>query len=49
MLAENMASLRRVALNLLSKEQLHQIILRHKRPLYGLDESYLLTVISGAT
>jgi predicted transposase YbfD/YdcC len=47
--AENMASLRRVALNLLRQERGQQISLRQKRLLCSLDESYLLTVISGAT
>jgi predicted transposase YbfD/YdcC len=47
--AENMASLRRVALNLLRHEPSCQISLRQKRLLCSLDESYLLTVISGAT
>jgi predicted transposase YbfD/YdcC len=47
--AENMASLRRVALNLLRQEPSRQISLRQKRLLCSLDESYLLTVISRAT
>jgi predicted transposase YbfD/YdcC len=47
--AENMASLRRVALNLLRQEPSLQISLRQKRLLCSLDESYLLTVISRAT
>ena len=46
---ENMASLRRVALNLVRREQSHPISLRQKRLLCGLDENYLLTVLSGAT
>ena len=46
---ENMAALRRVALNLLRQERLHTISLRQKRLLCRLDESYLLTVICGAT
>ena len=46
---ENMAALRRVALNLLRQERLHTISLRQKRLLCSLDESYLLTVICGAT
>ena len=47
--AENMASLRRVALNLLRQEPSRQISLQQKRLLCSLDESYLLTVISRAT
>src|SRR5918992_4509177 len=39
---ENMAALRRVALNLLRQAQSHTISLRQKRLLCGLDESYLL-------
>ena len=46
---ENMAALRRVALNLLRQAQSHTISLRQKRLLCSLDESYLLTVLSGAT
>lgn len=46
---ENMASLRRIALNLLRQEQSQPISLRQKRLLCGLDEHYLLTVLSGAT
>ena len=46
---ENVASLRHVALNLLRQEQTHQISLRQKRFLGGLDENYLLTVLTGAT
>ena len=45
----NMASLRRVALNLVRREQSHPISLRQKRRLCGLDEHSLLTVLSGAT
>jgi len=47
--AENMASLRRVALNLLRQELSRQSSLRQKRLLCSLDESYLLTVIARAT
>ena len=47
--AANMAALRRVALKLLRQEPSRQISLRQKRLLWSLDESYLLTVISGAT
>ena len=47
--AENMASLRRVALNLLRQEPSHRISLRQKRLLCSLDEGYLLTVIAGVT
>jgi len=46
---ENMAAVRHVALNLLRQEHSHQMSLRQKRLLCGLDESYLLTVLSGAT
>jgi predicted transposase YbfD/YdcC len=46
---ENMAALRRVALNLLRQAQSHTLSLRQKRLLCSLDENYLLTVISGAT
>jgi predicted transposase YbfD/YdcC len=46
---ENMAAVRHVALNLLRREHSHQMSLRQKRLLCGLDESYLLTVLSGAT
>jgi predicted transposase YbfD/YdcC len=46
---EIMASLRRWALNLVRREQSHPISLRQKRLLCGLDENYLLTVLSGAT
>ena len=46
---ENMASLRRIALNLVRREQSHTISLRQKRLLCGLDENYLLAVLSGAT
>jgi predicted transposase YbfD/YdcC len=47
--AANMASLRRVALNLLRQEPIHQISLRQKRLLCSLDEHSLLTVLSRAT
>jgi predicted transposase YbfD/YdcC len=47
--AENMAAVRHVALNLLRQEHSHQISLRQKRLLCGLDENYLLMVFSGAT
>src|SRR5919206_825990 len=47
--AENMAAVRHVALNLLRQEHSHQISLRQKRLLCGLDEHYLLTVLSRAT
>jgi predicted transposase YbfD/YdcC len=47
--AENMASLRRVALNLLRQEPSHRISLRQKRLLCSLDEGYLMTVIAGVT
>jgi predicted transposase YbfD/YdcC len=46
---ENMASLRRIALNLLRREHSQPTSLRQKRLLCGLDEHYLLTVLSGAT
>jgi predicted transposase YbfD/YdcC len=46
---ENMASLRHIALNLLRQEPSQQISLRQKRLLCGLDENYLLTVLSRAT
>ena len=47
--AENMAAVRHVALNLLRQEHSHQISLRQKRLLCGLDENYLLMVLSRAT
>ena len=47
--AENMATVRHVALNLLRQEHSHQISLRQKRLLCSLDEHYLLTVLSRAT
>jgi predicted transposase YbfD/YdcC len=46
---ENMAAARHIALNLLGQEYSRQISLRQKRPLYSLDEHYLLMVFSGAT
>jgi predicted transposase YbfD/YdcC len=46
---ENMAALRRIALHLVRQESSRQISLRQKRLLCGLDEHYLLTVLSGAT
>ena len=46
---ENIAALRHIALNLLRQEQTQHISLRQKRLLCGLDEHYLLTVLSGAT
>ena len=46
---ENMAALRRIALNLLRQERSRTISLRQKRLLCSLDASYLLTVLSGAT
>jgi predicted transposase YbfD/YdcC len=47
--AENMVSLRHVALNLLRQEHVQPLSLRRKRLLCSLDEHYLLTVLSGAT
>jgi predicted transposase YbfD/YdcC len=47
--AENMTAVRHVALNLLRQERSHQISLRQKRLLCGLDEHYLLMVLSRAT
>ena len=46
---ENIAALRRVALNLLRQEPSHQSSLRQKRLFCSLDESYLLTVIAEVT
>jgi predicted transposase YbfD/YdcC len=46
---ENIAALRHVALNLLRQEHSRHMSLRQKRLLCGLDEHYLLTVLSGAT
>ena len=47
--AENMVAVRHIALNLLRQEHSHQISLRQKRLLCGLDENYLLMVLSRAT
>ena len=47
--AENMVALRHIALNLLRQERTHRLSLRQKRLLCGLDEHYLLTVLSRAT
>jgi len=47
--AENMVALRHMALNLLRQEHSHRLSLRQKRLLCGLDEHYLLTVLSRAT
>jgi predicted transposase YbfD/YdcC len=47
--AENMVALRHIALNLLRQEHSHRLSLRQKRLLCGLDEHYLLTVLSRAT
>jgi predicted transposase YbfD/YdcC len=46
---ENVVALRHIALNLLRQEPSHQISLRQKRLLCGLDENYLLMVLSRAT
>ena len=46
---ENVVAVRHIALNLLRQEHSHQMSLRQKRLLCGLDEHYLLTVLSGAT
>jgi predicted transposase YbfD/YdcC len=46
---ENVAAVRHIALNLLRQEQSHHISLRQKRLLWGLDEHYLLMVLSRAT
>ena len=46
---ENVAAVRHIALNLLRQEHSYQISLRQKRLLGGLDEHYLLTVLSRAT
>jgi predicted transposase YbfD/YdcC len=46
---ENVVALRHIALNLLRQEHSHPISLRQKRLLCGLDEHYLLTVVSRAT
>ena len=47
--AENMVALRHITLNLLRQEHSHRLSLRQKRLLCGLDEHYLLTVLSRAT
>ena len=47
--AENMVAVRHIALNLLRQEHAHRMSLRQKRLLCGLDENYLLTVLSRAT
>ena len=46
---ENIVAVRHIALNLLRHEHSHQLSLRQKRLLCGLDEHYLLTVLSRAT
>jgi predicted transposase YbfD/YdcC len=46
---EHVAAVRHIALNLLRHEHAHRIRLRRKRLLRGLDEHYLLMVLSGAT
>jgi predicted transposase YbfD/YdcC len=46
---ENIAAVRHIALNLLRQEHSHPISLRQKRLLCGLDEDYLLMVLSRAT
>ena len=45
----NMAALRRLALNVLRQERSKSISVRQKRLLCGLDEGYLLRVLTGAT
>jgi predicted transposase YbfD/YdcC len=45
----NVVALRHIALNLLRQEPSRPMSLRQKRLLCGLDEHYLLTVLSGAT
>jgi len=47
--AENMVAVRHIALNLLRQEHSCRMSLRQKRILCGLDENYLLTVLSRAT
>jgi predicted transposase YbfD/YdcC len=47
--AENMVAVRHIALNLLRQEHSHRMSLRQKRLLCGLDENYLLTVLSRVT
>ena len=46
---ENIVAVRHIALNLLRHEHSRQLSLRQKRLLCGLDEHYLLTVLSRAT
>ena len=46
---EHVVAVRHIALNLLRQEHSHQISLRQKRLLCGLDEHYLLMVLSRAT
>ena len=46
---ENVAAVRHIALNLLRQEHSQHMSLRQKRLLCGLDEHYLLMVLSGAT
>jgi predicted transposase YbfD/YdcC len=46
---ENIVAVRHIALNLLRQEHSHPISLRQKRLLRGLDEDYLLMVLSRAT
>jgi predicted transposase YbfD/YdcC len=46
---ENITALRHIALNLLRQEQSRPMSLRRKRLLCGLEEHYLLTVLSRAT
>ena len=46
---ENIAAVRHIALNLLRQEHSHPLSLRQKRLLCGLDEDYLLMVLSRAT
>jgi predicted transposase YbfD/YdcC len=46
---ENVAAVRHIALNLLRQEYSHRMSLRQKRLLCGLDENYLLMVLSRAT
>jgi predicted transposase YbfD/YdcC len=47
--AENMVALRHITLHLLRQEHSRRLSLRQKRLLCGLDEHYLLTVLSRAT
>ena len=46
---EHVVAVRHIALNLLRQEHSHQISLRQKRLLCGLDENYLLIVLARAT